>query len=157
MTTRWTRIDERWDDPRVVRQHNDVGCGAACAVMLLADRDIAADLLVVAAGLSLPCTPRELLARVQQFCPSTLHWNGGHLNLDPPLTRDHVEALAPVGSWSALLATGPYQGHWIVVDDISDDGIAVRDPRGSSYRMLWKDFSALMSFMGVVIQTRGQP
>lgn len=156
MATRWTRIDERWNDPRVVRQHNDVGCGAACAVMLLADRGIAADLLVVAAGLSLPCTPRELVLRVQQFCPA-LPWNGGHLNLDPPLTPEHVEALAPVGSWSALLATGPYQGHWVVVDHAAADSVAIRDPRGSSYRMLWDDFSRLMSFMGVVIQIRGLP
>jgi hypothetical protein len=125
--------------------------------MLLADRGIAADLLVVAAGLSLPCTPRELLLRVQQFCPSTLCWNGGHLNLDPPLTREHMEALAPVGSWGALLAAGPYQGHWIIVDSFATDGVAVRDPRGSSYRMMWQEFSALMSFMGVVIQTRGLP
>lgn len=125
--------------------------------MLLADRGIAADLLVVAAGLSLPCTPRELAVRVRQFCPSTLRWLGGHLDLDPPLTREHVEALAPVGSWSALLAAGPYEGHWIIVDGVGDGGVAVRDPRGSSYRMLWGDFSRLMPFMGLVLQTESQP
>jgi len=51
---RWQRIDERHDDDRVECQLHGYGCGTACVVMLLGDRGIAADQLIVAAGLHLP-------------------------------------------------------------------------------------------------------
>ena len=85
--TRWTwqRLDERWDDVKVKRQLHELGCGAACVVMLLADRGIAADQLVVTAGLHLPSTAHELATRLNEFSGDRHRWIGGHLDVDTPL------------------------------------------------------------------------
>lgn len=77
---RWQRLDERWDDERVEQQLHELGCGAACVVMLLADRQIAADQLVVTAGLHLPSTAQELASRLNEFSVERHRWVGGHLD-----------------------------------------------------------------------------
>lgn len=159
MPERWSRIHERLDDPRVERQLHDYGCGAACAVMLLADRGIAADQLVVSAGLHLPCVARELAERLDAFSASAHRWQGGHLDLDEPPDRELIEELSRFGSWATLLVPGPGPvGHWVVVDGLDeDDMIAVRDPEGSSYRVPVDEFAHHMRpYLAIVTEVEGE-
>jgi hypothetical protein len=158
----WRRLDERLDDPRVERQLHEYGCGAACVVMLLADRGVAADQLVVTAGLHLPSTAYELASRLNEFSVGERRWIGGHLDVDPPPGREHLRALSQTGSWAALLVPANLRaGHWVVVDGPVDDAtVAVRDPVGASYRMSAEELLHLMRYMVVVfeaLETGGTP
>jgi ABC-type bacteriocin/lantibiotic exporter with double-glycine peptidase domain len=154
MNWQWTRFQECLEDDRVVRQVHEHGCGAACAVMLLAERGIESDPLVVAAGLHLPCTARELADRLNELSTTALIWIGGQLDLDPPLERQHIEELGGRGSWAAQLIPHGYRdGHWVVIDGLTeDDMIVVRDPAGSSYRMPLAEFADLMRYMVAVFE-----
>ena len=158
--TRWTweRLDERWDDVKVERQLHELGCGAACVVMLLADRGIAADQLVVTAGLHLPSTAQELASRLNEFCGDRHRWIGGHLDVDPPLREVQLGALCERGSWAVLLVPAKLrEGHWVVVDGVTEEGaVAVRDPVGASYRMPSSELLHLMRYMVVVLEL-GKP
>ncbi len=155
MLWQWIRLDETPDEGRVVRQFHEYGCGAACAAMLLADRGISTGQLVVAAGLHLPCTARELADRLNELSEGTHHWLGGHLDLEPPLGRRHLGGLGGAGSWAALLIPeGIRDGHWVVVDRIlDDDTAAIRDPVGSTYRMPLAELGRLLRYMVVVFET----
>lgn len=154
----WTRLYENPRDARVERQLHEYGCGAACAVMLLADRGISADQLIVSAGLHLPCTAQELARRLNEFSGPPYPWLGGHLDLDPPLSRIHLEALGMQRSWAAqLIPEGERDGHWVVVDGLGEIAtVRVRDPAGTSYHMLEQEFFDLMRYMVVVFET-GDP
>lgn len=158
MTWQWIRLDERPDNERVVRQVHEYGCGAACATMLLADRGISMGQLVVAAGLHLPCTARELAERLNELSEGAHHWLGGHLDLEPPVGLEHLAALGRAGSWAALLIPeGIRDGHWVVVDRVLDDGTAaIRDPVGSTYRMPLEELGRLLRYMVVVFETGEQ-
>jgi len=79
MAWSWTRLQENFQDGRVERQVHEYGCGAACIVMLLRDRGITSDQLVVCAGLHLPSTAQELAKRLNEFSGSRYTWIGGHL------------------------------------------------------------------------------
>ena len=157
MGWQWKRLDENRRDARVERQLHEFGCGAACAVMLLADRGIQVDQLVVSAELHLPCSAQELARRLNALSGPVYQWLGGQLDLDPPLERAHLDALGARSSWAAqLIPTGARHGHWVVVDTLGADGtIAVRDPAGTSYRMAEREFLALMRYMVVVFETGG--
>ncbi len=122
--------------------------------MLLADRGIAADQLVVTAGLHLPSTAQELADRLNEFSGGRHRWVGGHLDVDPPLQQGQLGALCENGSWAVLLVpTKLREGHWVVVDDVSEDGTAaVRDPVGASYRMPVEELLHLMRYMVVVLE-----
>lgn len=152
----WRRLDETDDGVNVEQQLHEYGCGAACVVMLLADRDIAADQLVVSAGLQLPSTAQDLAERLNEFSRGKHDWVGGALSIDSSLETQHLVALSKRGSWSALLVPdGQIDGHWVVVDGVNDDGtIAVRDPTGTSYRMVEDELLHLMRFMVVVVESR---
>ena len=135
-TWNWTRFEENHEDGRVERQLREFGCGAAVIVMLLADRKITSDQLIVSAGLHLPSTAHEMARRLNEFSRGRHRWAGGHLDLAPPLRPEHTSALGEHGSWAALLVPhGLRDGHWVVVDGMREnDTAAVRDPVGSSYQ-----------------------
>jgi len=155
----WKRLHERTDDPRVERQLHEHGCGAACVVMLLADRGIAADQLVATASLHLPSTAQELARRLNELSAGRHVWIGGHLDVDPPLRTGQLRALCTFGSWAVLLVpTQLRNGHWVVIDRVRDDGsVDVRDPAGSSYGMEIEELLHLMRYMVVVLETGGSP
>ena len=142
----WGRFHEREDDARVVRQIHEYGCGAACVVMLLADRGIESDQLIVAAGLRQPSAPHELAMRLNDYSGERHRWVGGCLDVEPPPQFMHVAALSETGSWAALLIPGSRRaGHWVVIDAVDVDGmVAVRDPAGTSYRMATEELLHLM-------------
>lgn len=154
MGWQWIRLDETSDDG-VTKQIHEYGCGAACAVMLLADRGISANQIAVATGLHLPCTARELAHRLNELSGSAHSWLGGHLDLEPPLERHQMAALGKAGSWAALLIPeGARDGHWVVVDHLLDDETAaIRDPVGSRYRIPLTELGRLLRYMVVVFET----
>lgn len=158
MTWQWIRLDEKFDEQRVVKQFHEYGCGAACAAMLLADRGISTGQLAVATGLHLPCTARELAERLNVLSEGLHRWLGGHLDLEPPLGRRHIVALGKAGSWAALLIPGGSRdGHWVVVDRVlDDDTVAIRDPVGSTYQMPLAELARLLRYMVVVFETGEQ-
>ena len=153
MRRHWTRLDENVSDARVERQLHEYGCGAACAVMLLADRGIDSDQLMVCVGLHLPSTPQALARRLDEYCGPSHRWAGGSLDIDG-FSRGLVDALGLQGSWAAqLIPSGESDGHWVVVDGPGEaDTILIRDPAGSSYRMVESEFFELMRFMVVVYE-----
>ena len=154
MSWEWTRTDEVHDGPRVVKQVHEYGCGAACVVMLLEDRSILTEQLHVAASLHLPSTARELADRLNELSEGKHVWLGGHLDLDPPLERDDLILIGRSGSWAALLIPeGSRDGHWVVVDEITDEGAAaIRDPSGSAYQMPVMELVGLLRYMVVVFE-----
>lgn len=154
MEWQWIRIDETSDES-VTRQIHEYGCGAACAVMLLADRGISADQVTVATGLHLPCTARELASRLNELSNDAHNWLGGHLDVEPPLGRRQLASLGKSGSWAALLIPeGARDGHWVVVDRLlGDDTAAIRDPVGSTYRIPITELGRLLRYMVVVFET----
>lgn len=153
MLRKWKRLDLNLADPRVERQLHEYGCGAACAVMLLADRGIQADQLVVSAELHLPCVAEDLAHRLNTLSQPRFRWIGGQLDLDPPLRRSHLAELGLHLSWGAqLIPEGAWNGHWVVVDRLDEGGVWVRDPVGASYRMLEHEFLVLMRNMVVVFE-----
>lgn len=159
MASNWKRFSENIDDVRVERQLDPFGCGAACAVMLLADRGIAADQLIVSTRLHLPCTPQQLARRLNDFSAPAVTWDGGNLFRDPPFRKSYLADLDRRGSWAAqLIRLDQRDGHWVVVDGLrADDRVAVRDPAGSSYGMEATEFCELMRFMVAVFEVGEQP
>lgn len=149
----WTRLDLQKDSPHVEVQLGEHWCGAACAAMLLRDRGIDVAQPMIAAGLRQPSEGAELARRLNE-CSSDRHtWIGGQLDLEPPLRVAHADFLARVGSWAAqLIRAGERDGHWVVVDGVIEQAVAVRDPDGSSYRIPWSEFADLVRFMVVVFE-----
>jgi len=82
-------------------------------------------------------------------------WEGGQLDLDPPITARLVKALSRNGTWAAqLIPEGYRDGHWVVVDGPFDgETVGVRDPAGSSYHMPLQEFGVLLRNMVVVFET----
>jgi hypothetical protein len=156
MTWIWTKLDGRPDDSRVVHQFREYGCGAACAVMLLADRGIPADQLVVATRLHLPCTAHELADCLNHYSNPDFRWFGGYLDADPPPEPSLLQRLGRFGSRAALLIPGASRtGHWVVVDAVLGvESIRVRDPAGSSYSIPLDEFQHLIRFMAVVFEAK---
>lgn len=154
MAWSWTRLQENIQDGRVERQVHEYGCGAACIVMLLRDRGITSDQLVVCAGLHLPSTAQELAKRLNEFSGSRYTWIGGHLDLDGRFGRPHVQALGETGSWAALLVPARLrEGHWVVVDGApTDTTISIRDPAGASYGIPEGEFYSLMRYTVAVFE-----
>src|SRR5437870_3093304 len=103
MSWNWTRLDEDANGQGVVRQIHEYGCGAACAEMLLADRGIAVDQLLVATKLHPPCTAHELARRLNELSGPARRWLGGQLDHEPPLARALLAELGRFGTWAAQL------------------------------------------------------
>lgn len=122
--------------------------------MLLADRGVAADQLVVTAGLHLPSTAQELASRLNEFSGERFNWIGGHLDVDPPVGAEHLSALCKRGSCAALLVPARLrEGHWVVLDGLTTpQTVAVRDPVGASYGMDAEELLHLMRYMVVVLE-----
>ena len=148
----WRRWNEKIGDPDVESQLHEFGCGAACVVMLLGDRGLQADQLVVCAGLPLPSTGRDLASRLNEFHDGG-HWVGGALGSPEQITVDVLRSVGSMASWGALLVPeGQLDGHWVVVDALDDETARVRDPAGSSYSMAVSELLHLLRFMVVVAQ-----
>ena len=155
MSWTWSKLDEEPGGSGVVSQVHEFGCGAACAAMLLADRGILVDQLVVSSRLHLPCTAQELAQRLNELSARAHQWLGGQLDLDPPLTHRLLTELGRHGSWAAqFIPQGRQDGHWVVINGMRDDmRVAVRDPIGSRYSMPIDEVAMLLRFMVVVFET----
>lgn len=149
---KWARLNVRADDPRVVRQITEDGCGAACARMVLLDRGVDVGLAEIAAWLSEPCDATELAKRLDALSGGRHTWRGGALGDDVPLGP----ALA------ALTGAGPVVvqfevdhraiGHWLVVDGVEGRRVRVRDPAGLAYDMLLAQLARDATFITVVAE-----
>ena len=156
MLKKWKRLDLNHADSRVEKQLDEYGCGAACVVMLLADRGIQVDQLEVAAELMLPSTAHALAHQLNVLSAPRFFWIGGVLDVDPPLRRVDIETVGPHLSWAAqLIPAGARDGHWVVVDEMTAAGVKVRDPAGATYRMIEGEFLTLMRHTVMVFE-RGE-
>lgn len=151
----WKRINEQFDNPRLVKQVHEYGCGVACAVMLLRDRGIVANQEFVATGLRQPSPPGELATRLNELSLGLHYWDGGALDLEPPVLAGHLRGIGRHGSWAAqVMPEGRTNGHWIVVDGVTEEALVmVRDPAGSSYDMTVEELSRLLWYMVVVFES----
>lgn len=70
--------------------------------------------------------------------PPDWRGHGGYLDLDPPLTREHIDSLGARGSWRRCSSEG------------------TSDPVGASYRMAFDDFVVMLRYMAIVFE-RGGP
>ena len=151
--TAWPSLP-RLESPPVVLQLDEEGCGAACAVMLLADRGFRVDQEYFASELMMPSQPEDISARLNQL--STLNWKGGCLAEGVPVSWELLDFLCHSrGSWAALLQPrGPTSvGHWVVVDSITDEGLVlVRDPAAGAHGIPLGDFAAVWGYTALVLQ-----
>jgi filamentous hemagglutinin len=151
----WPKLpDEHSRD--VVTQNGETSCGAACGVMLLADRGIHLDQAALSGVMRLP-TPADDLAQ----CLTTLsgtQWAAGSVDLPGAVPWGLIQALTlRGGSWGALLQPLPLGkiGHWVVIDGITDHAVVlIRDPAGESYGMPLSDFAALWRYTVLVVEER---
>ncbi len=138
----------------VVVQDGEVSCGAACGVMLLADRGIHVEQAALGAAVRLP-TPADDLADCLTSLSSS-RWAAGSVDLPGAIPWGLIEALARRGgSWAALLQPMPLGniGHWVVIDGITDYAVVlIRDPAGESYGMPLSDFAALWRYTVLVAE-----
>ncbi len=149
----WPRFSRDPSAP-VVTQEHEAGCGAACAVMLLADRGLAVELSDVERGLEMPSNHEALAARLSEL--SGYRWTGGALGGEPRVDWALLDRLTEAaGTWAALLeplGLGAV-GHWVVVDGVSDDGLVlIRDPKGEAYGMTVNDFALVWGYTVLVFQ-----
>ena len=133
-------------DPSVEVQLHDTACGAACIVMLVADRGIVLDQRPIADRILPSAQLPEALRRfgglqadefVRLLAKATRRkWKGGNLEIAPDEVEDATRGISTGGSWAALI--GPRKkGHWVVVDRVdAQDMIHLRDPSGHR-RSLW--------------------
>jgi hypothetical protein len=153
----WRRFNEVVDDPTVVRQLHDEGCGAARAEMLLRDRGIVVDQLFIAARMRLPCTGGGLAARLTELSGGRHRWLGGELDIEAPAAADGFAPLAARGNWAAMLIPKKQRhGHWVVVDAVLSELVEVRDPVGSRYYLDFHD-SRSDALHGGRVRARGKP
>lgn len=150
---KWARLNVRADDPRVVRQSTENGCGAACARMVLLDRGIDVGLAEIAAWLPEPCAADQLAERLETLSEGRMRWRGGALDLDPPVPRGALVWLGRRASCIAQLRRDPRDdGHWIVVDGFDGRCLRVRDPEGVSYDIPWRSLRNRLCMIVVVQQ-----
>ena len=128
----WDTINEKFD-PDVVKQHTNTSCGAACAEMLLRDRDIFVNQTKFG---TLPKSEKEL-ARDLNAASNSNRWEGN------PIDWDSLDALNRTGTWAAMMwENGNRIGHWVVVKGTDKKGnIIIHDPwQGTSYSMTRDNF-----------------
>ena len=128
----WKVIDEI-SNPKVVKQINNVSCGAACGEMLLKDRNIFAK----QTALGLEAKSTNDLARDLNKLGSG-RWQGNFVSVDS------LEPLNKTGSWAAMMwEKGEKIGHWVVVKGSDKNGkIIIHDPwHGTSYKMTRDEFT----------------
>lgn len=158
MAWNWTKLDEKPNGDGIVVQFHEYGCAAACGAMLLRDRGFEVDQLTFAAALPMPTTGRRLAERLNRLSAGKHAWKGGSLatadgTAPGPLA---LRQLSRFGTWSAqLIPLGTTNGHWVVIDDITDQLVAVRDPAGSSYHLPIIEFLDLMRFTVVTFEHGG--
>jgi filamentous hemagglutinin len=139
----WPTIDEVVD-PKVVKQQDDLSCGAACGQMLLQDRGINVDQSTVARETGgVPVSPASLKSGLTALDPEGTHtWVGG--TIPGETGAQTIQSLSRKGSWAAILWDGPNarMGHMVVVDGMDNaDRVLIRDPwNGTSYKMRLRDF-----------------
>ena len=129
----WDTINEKFD-PDVVKQHTNTSCGAACAEMLLRDRDIFVNQTKF--GTQPKSAPE--LARDLNNASNSNKWEGNGLS------PSSFDALNRTGSWAAMLVdiTGSNTRHWVVVKGVDKGGnVIIHDPwQGTSYTMTRNNF-----------------
>ena len=140
----WDAINES-NDPNVTRQASDTSCGAACAEMLLRDRDI----LVNQIELGLEAKSAQQLARDLNTASNSNDWRGN------PVDWSSFDALNRTGSWAAMMwEQGKKIGHWVVVRGTDKNGnVIIHDPwKGTSYTMKREDFLSTWNGYAVYAQ-----
>ena len=127
----WDTINEKFD-PDVVKQHTNTSCGAACAEMLLRDRNIFVNQTKFGAH---PKSERELARDLSNA--SGKNWEGGYV-------KPYFYNLNSTGSWAAMMwEKGNSLGHWVVVKGLDKNGnVIIHDPwKGTSYQMNFDSFN----------------
>ena len=120
-------------NPEVVKQINNVSCGAACGEMLLKDRNIFAK--QTALGLEVKST-NDLARDLNKL--GSGRWQGNFVSVDS------LEPLNKTGSWAAMMwEKGEKIGHWVVVKGSDKNGkMIIHDPwHGTSYKMTRDEFT----------------
>jgi len=140
---KWPVINEIID-PKVVRQHNELYCGPACAEMLLKDRGITnIDQNAIADRSGVAAITKYLARAINDLVPeSSVRWPCP-ISIPGATDLQVFEVLNTTGSWAAVFKeTGARIGHLVVVDGLDEAGrVMIRDPwEGTKYIMQKEDF-----------------
>jgi len=132
-------------DPKVVRQHNELYCGPACAEMLLKDRGITnIDQNAIADRSGVPAITKYLARAINNLVPEgSVRWQGGPISIPGATDSQVFEVLNTTGSYAAVFKeTGARIGHLVVVDGVDKAGrVMIRYPwEGTKYTMKKEDF-----------------
>lgn len=140
----WRIIDEIFN-PTVVRQQDNLSCGAACGEMLLKDRQVNdVDRYAIAAQTGVPVSPSSLAHVLNSLNPrASGQWVGAAVTIPGASELEIIEVLNATGSWAAMLwEPNASIGHFIIVDGRDNTGmIMIRDPwNATSYKMELEEF-----------------
>lgn len=149
----WLVVEEKVD-LRVVKQQDNLSCGAACGEMLLKEKgitDISQAIIVSESGA--PVSPAYLASVLNQLSPSEDgEWRGGGLEIEGEDFSELLDCLISTGVWVAeLRELGARLGHLLVVDGVDDQGrVLIRDPWfGTSYKMDKGEFINYWTLRGI--------
>jgi ABC-type bacteriocin/lantibiotic exporter with double-glycine peptidase domain len=148
------RVIEEQSDVRVVKQQNNLSCGAACGEMLLKEKGINAinQDTIINEG-SAPISPAYLASVLNNLSPSNLgEWRGGGLEIEGLGFSELLDCLISTGVWVAeLRELGTRLGHLVVVDGWDNQGrVLIRDPwQGTHYKMEPKEFINYWTLRGI--------
>lgn len=141
----------------VEKQLDIHACGQACVVMIARRRGVAvrqADLLAARGAAERfvgGASPADLVALLEVHLPGA-GWAGGRLGIAAGDLTAAIRQLTDDGPWLALLHTSPTRvGHWVVVEHVVDDVVALSDPEGVVCYLPIETFASLWSMhVGVI-------
>lgn len=149
----WRVIDEKVD-MRVVKQQDNLSCGAACGEILLREKGINdIDQARIVKDSGAPASPAYLASVLNQLSPSDVgEWRGGGLEIEGVGFSQLLDCLICTGVWVAeLRELGARLAHLVVVDGLDEqERVLIRDPwRGKSYRMEREEFLNYWTLRGI--------
>ncbi len=150
----WRVIEEK-SHLRVIKQQNNLSCGAACGEMLLKEKGInhINQATIINEG-GAPISPAYLASELNNLSPSNLgEWRGGGLEIEGLGFSELLDCLISTGVWVAeLREVGARLGHLVVVDGWDNQGrILIRDPwQGTYYKMEREEFINYWTLRGIL-------
>ena len=149
----WQVIDEKID-LKVVKQQDNLSCGAACGEMLLKAKGINnINQAIIVNESGKPVSPAYLASVLNRLSPSNGgEWLGGGLEIEGLDFAELFNCLISTGVWMAeLRELGARLGHLVIIDGIDNQGMVfIRDPwHGTSYQMAKTEFINYWTLRGI--------
>ena len=149
----WRVVEEKFD-LRVIKQQDNLSCGAACGEMLLKEKDVTdINQAIIVHESGAPVSPAFLASVLNSLILGDLgEWRGGSLEIEGLSFTELFDCVISTGVWVAeLRELGARLGHLVVVDGVDDqERVLIRDPwQGTSYKMEKEEFINYWTLRGI--------